>query len=96
MSCSKLIHVALIVQIMKESGQFVDLSRKPCNCKAADRVNEDGIHILVNMNGYTKGARNELFALRPAPVQVRVWINLVSVHEDLSCDLKLQPLLLPL
>lgn len=22
------------------------------------------------MNGYTKGARNELFALRPAPVQV--------------------------
>ena len=22
------------------------------------------------MNGYTKGARNEIFALRPAPVQV--------------------------
>ena len=95
-SCSKLIHVASIVQIMKESEHFVDLSRIPCNGKAADRINEDGIHILVNMNGYTKGARNELFALRPAPVQVRVWINLVSVHEDLSCDLKLQPLLLPL
>ena len=37
---------------------------------AADKINSDGIHILVNMNGYTKGARNEIFALRPAPVQV--------------------------
>ena len=26
--------------------------------------------MLVNANGYTKGARSELFALRPAPVQV--------------------------
>ena len=42
----------------------------PCNGKAADRIHQDGINILVNMNGYTKGARNELFALRPAPVQV--------------------------
>lgn len=24
------------------------------------------------MNGYTKGARNEIFALRPAPIQVRL------------------------
>lgn len=43
----------------------------PCNGKAADRIHQDGIHILVNMNGYTKGARNELFALRSAPVQVK-------------------------
>lgn len=42
----------------------------PCNGKAADRIHQDGINILVNMNGYTKGARNELFALRPAPIQV--------------------------
>ena len=42
----------------------------PCNGKAADRIHADGINILVNMNGYTKGARNELFALRPAPIQV--------------------------
>lgn len=57
---------------MKESEHFVDLSRIPCNGKAADRINADGIHILLNMNGYTKGARNELFALRPAPIQVSV------------------------
>ena len=42
----------------------------PCNGKAADVINQDGIHILVNMNGYTKGARNEIFALKPAPIQV--------------------------
>ena len=26
--------------------------------------------MLVNLNGYTKGARNDIFALRPAAVQV--------------------------
>jgi len=61
-------------KIMKEAEHFVDLSRLPCNGKAADRINEDGIHILINMNGYTKGARNELFALRPAPVQA-MWLG---------------------
>ena len=29
-----------------------------------------GIHVLVNLNGYTKGARNDIFAMRPAPVQL--------------------------
>jgi len=45
-----------------------------CNGKAADIISRDGIHILVNMNGYTKGARNEIFALRPAPIQV-MWLG---------------------
>ncbi|CAN0455518.1 unnamed protein product, partial [Discosporangium mesarthrocarpum] len=33
-------------------------------------IHADGIDILVNLNGYTKGARNEIFALQPAPLQV--------------------------
>ena len=40
----------------------------------ADRIHADGIHILVNLNGYTRGARNEIFALRPAPIQV-MWLG---------------------
>ena len=32
----------------------------------------DRIHILVNLNGYTKGGRNEIFAARPAPLQISV------------------------
>uniref|UniRef100_A0A914X6Z0 protein O-GlcNAc transferase n=1 Tax=Plectus sambesii TaxID=2011161 RepID=A0A914X6Z0_9BILA len=62
------------LKLMNESEHFVDLSQVPDNGKAADKICEDGIHILINMNGYTKGARNEIFALRPAPVQV-MWLG---------------------
>ena len=34
------------------------------------QIHADGIHILVNLNGYTRGARNEIFAARPAPIQM--------------------------
>lgn len=61
-------------KIAREAEHFIDLSQIPCNGKAADKIYSDGIHILVNMNGYTKGARNEIFALRPAPVQV-MWLG---------------------
>ncbi|GFY38234.1 UDP-N-acetylglucosamine--peptide N-acetylglucosaminyltransferase 110 kDa subunit [Trichonephila inaurata madagascariensis] len=61
-------------KIAQETQHFVDLSQIPCNGKAADHIFADGIHILVNMNGYTKGARNEIFALRPAPIQV-MWLG---------------------
>ncbi|KAL7299273.1 hypothetical protein TKK_0007857 [Trichogramma kaykai] len=61
-------------KIAREAEHFIDLSQLPCNGKAADRINADGIHILVNMNGYTKGARNEIFALKPAPIQV-MWLG---------------------
>jgi len=61
-------------KISRESEHFIDLSGIPCNGKAADRIYQDGIHILVNMNGYTKGARNEIFALRPAPIQA-MWLG---------------------
>lgn len=36
----------------------------------AQRVHADGIDILVDLNGYTGGARVQVFALRPAPIQV--------------------------
>lgn len=61
-------------KVSRETEHFVDLSAIPCNSKAADKIYGDGIHILVNMNGYTKGARNEIFALRPAAVQV-MWLG---------------------
>lgn len=64
-------------KLMAESEHFVDLSTIPCNGKAAEKIAQDGIHILINMNGYTKGARNEIFALRPAPIQV-MWLGYPS------------------
>ena len=61
-------------KVSRGAEHFIDLSLIPDNGKAADRIYNDGIHILVNMNGYTKGARNEIFALRPAAIQV-MWLG---------------------
>jgi protein O-GlcNAc transferase len=36
----------------------------------AQLVQNDGIHILINLNGYTKGNKNGVFALHPAPLQI--------------------------
>ena len=61
-------------KVSRGAEHFIDLSQVPDNGKAADRIHADGIHILVNMNGYTKGARNEIFALKPAPIQA-MWLG---------------------
>ncbi|XP_068618736.1 UDP-N-acetylglucosamine--peptide N-acetylglucosaminyltransferase 110 kDa subunit-like [Battus philenor] len=61
-------------KIVKESEHFIDLSKVSSNVEAAKMINNDDINILVNMNGYTKGARNEIFALKPAPIQV-MWLG---------------------
>ena len=41
---------------------------------AARRIAEDGIQILVDLNGYTREARLKLVAMRPAPVIVN-WLG---------------------
>lgn len=61
-------------KIGRETEHFYDLHTIHCNGKAADKIATDRIHILINMNGYTKGARNEIFALKPAPIQV-MWLG---------------------
>lgn len=65
---------AFRAKIAAETEHFVDLSGEPDFAKAAEIIHRDGIHILINMNGYTKGARNEIFVLRPAPIQV-MWLG---------------------
>ena len=56
-------------QIEREAPVFYDASGWPAD-KLVNRIVHDGIHILVNLNGYTRGARNEVFAARPAPIQM--------------------------
>ncbi|KAF6166421.1 hypothetical protein GIB67_034972 [Kingdonia uniflora] len=56
-------------RIQSEAEHFVDVSAMSSDM-IARQVNEDKIQILVNLNGYTKGARNEIFAMEPAPIQV--------------------------
>lgn len=57
-------------KVASEIEHFKDLSAVVAPGDAAKIIAADRIHILINLNGYTKGARNEIFALRPAPVQV--------------------------
>lgn len=56
-------------QIEREAPNFHDASSWSIE-RLVNQVVADGIHILVNLNGYTRGAKNEVFAARPAPIQM--------------------------
>ena len=47
---------------------FTDISRMSYR-DAAQRINDDGIGILVDLTGHTRGQRPDIFALQPAPIQ---------------------------
>jgi hypothetical protein len=56
-------------QIEREAPVFHDASSWSVD-RLVEQIVKDGIHILVNLNGYTRGARNEVFAARPAPIHM--------------------------
>jgi hypothetical protein len=56
-------------QIEQEAPVFHDASSWSAD-RLVHQIVQDGIHILINLNGYTRGARNEIFAARPAPLQM--------------------------
>jgi tetratricopeptide (TPR) repeat protein len=56
-------------QIEREAPVFRDTSGWSVD-RLVEQIVSDGIHILVNLNGYTRGARNEVFAARPAPIHM--------------------------
>jgi protein O-GlcNAc transferase len=63
-------HVEDAVQAHIQAGcdQFVDCSALSPE-ESACRIHADGIHILIDLAGYTTYSRPEIFALRPAPIQ---------------------------
>lgn len=56
-------------QIEREAPVFYDASSWTHE-RLVNQIVQDSIHILINLNGYTRGARNEVFAARPAPIQM--------------------------
>lgn len=59
---------AIRKRLERAFSKFVDLSRHD-NCSAAAAIAADELDILVDLKGHTEGARTEILALRPAPVQ---------------------------
>jgi len=64
---------ALRARIESAFEHFVDVSGEAAE-GIAGRIGGDGIEVLIDLNGYTTHAKSELFALRPAPVQVS-WLG---------------------
>ncbi|MCU0767620.1 MAG: glycosyltransferase, partial [Gammaproteobacteria bacterium] len=56
-------------RLVAAADAFVDVAPLAL-CDVAARIRADGVHLLVDLKGYTAGGRPELFALRPAPVVV--------------------------
>ncbi len=60
-------------RIVAGCERFLDIRGESFEHSAA-RIARDGIDILVNLSGYGGGNRNEIFALRPAPLQIQ-WLG---------------------
>src|SRR3984957_16813784 len=56
-------------RLERSFDSFIDAAALDADA-LANRIREQEIDILIDLNGYTQGARTELFARRPAPVQV--------------------------
>mmetsp|Transcript_21197 Transcript_21197/g.55263 ORF Transcript_21197/g.55263 Transcript_21197/m.55263 type:complete len:1185 (-) Transcript_21197:87-3641(-) len=61
-------------RISAGAEHFVDLSTVAGALARADRIYADRIHVLIDLNGYTRGANSEIFALKPAPMQA-MWLG---------------------
>ncbi len=56
-------------RLVEAFDRFVDV-KDTSHMAAAQRIAADGVNILIDLKGYTKDARTEILAFRPAPLQV--------------------------
>jgi predicted O-linked N-acetylglucosamine transferase (SPINDLY family) len=71
--CGPESHDSLHDHFKKTTDHFVPISHLDDEA-AARRIASDGIHILVDLNGYTREARLHVVAQRPAPIIVN-WLG---------------------
>lgn len=62
-----------ISEILKESVENWHEMKGVSTSDFFQKIQQLGIHILVDLSGHTEGERLEVFALRAAPVQVTWW-----------------------
>jgi protein O-GlcNAc transferase len=68
-------------QIEEKAEHFKDMSDMTY-FESSRLIRSDRIHILVNLDGYMHGSGNQLFAMRPAPIQV----SYMGFHATLGAD----------
>jgi protein O-GlcNAc transferase len=56
-------------RVRRDCDHFHDLAGVS-SADSARRIHDDGIHLLVDLMGHTGGAREDIVALRPAPIQI--------------------------
>lgn len=71
--CGPEAHDGLNARIRAAVEHFTDI-RPMRDDQAAQRIADDGIDILVDVNGHTRDARTAVFARRPAPILVN-WLG---------------------
>ncbi len=71
-------------RIRRAAHRFIEIDGLD-DLAAARRIHADGISILVDLMGYTKGQRLRIFSLRPAPVQV-TWIGFAGSAGGRTAD----------
>lgn len=59
---------AMTEELAQGFDSFLDITNIPY-AEAAERIADDGVNILVDLAGHTRGVRYEVMALRPAPLQ---------------------------
>jgi predicted O-linked N-acetylglucosamine transferase (SPINDLY family) len=56
-------------RLVRACDRFTDIGSASYEA-AARQIHADGIDVLVDLKGYTRGTRTQILALRPAPIQV--------------------------
>lgn len=66
-------HSAIRERLKKRAEHFIELNAlTPAQC--AERIRKDEIDILIDLKGHTSGARLDILAYRPAPLQAH-WLG---------------------
>jgi predicted O-linked N-acetylglucosamine transferase (SPINDLY family) len=64
---------AIRARIRGACDRFIDVANQSY-IATSQRIYDDGVDILIDLKGYTQGARWQILALRPAPIQVN-WLG---------------------
>ncbi len=66
-------HSPMRARLRQACEHFIDIAREPDDA-VVRRIEADALDILVDLKGYTMGARSAILARRPCPVQVN-WLG---------------------